>query len=63
MTQHDLIAWRGSKTIAEAASLIGVSVRSIINWERGVYKIPRYVALAISAVQMGLPPYGSRSTR
>lgn len=43
---------------AEAARNLGCSVRSITNWEKGVNRIPKSVALAAAAVMMNLPPYG-----
>lgn len=45
---------------AEAAVKLGCSVRSIINWEQGVSKIPKSIALAAAAVVMDIPPYGSK---
>jgi transcriptional regulator with XRE-family HTH domain len=43
---------------SEAASKLGCSIRSISNWEKGVMKIPKNIALAASAAAMNLPPYG-----
>lgn len=43
---------------AEAARKLGCSARSIVNWEKGISKIPESIALAASAVMMNLPPYG-----
>jgi DNA-binding transcriptional regulator YiaG len=43
---------------AEAARNLGCSARSIVNWEAGINKIPKSIALAAAAVVMNLPPYG-----
>jgi len=59
MTSADLRTWRGDRSRAEAAQAIGCSERSILNWEQG-RAIPRYIALAIAALQFDLPPYGQR---
>jgi DNA-binding XRE family transcriptional regulator len=45
---------------AAAAKQLGCSTRSIVNWEKGATKIPTNIALAASAVLLGLPPYGSK---
>ena len=45
---------------AETAKRLGCSVRLIINWEQGVSKIPKSVALAAAAVVMDIPPYGGK---
>lgn len=44
----------------EAARQLGCSLRSVVNWGKGINKIPDSIALAASAVLMGLPPYGKR---
>lgn len=59
MTPTDLKNWRGPRTQRAAAELLGCAERSIRNWESGKTDIPHYIALAISAVQLGLPAYGS----
>jgi transcriptional regulator with XRE-family HTH domain len=45
-------------TRAQAAERLGCSARSIANWEKGETKIPRSIALAVSAFLLNLPPYG-----
>lgn len=45
---------------AEAARKLGCSARSIVDWEKGVRKIPKNIALAAAAVLMNLPPYGKK---
>ena len=49
-----------SFTQAEAANHLGCSKRSIQNWEAGASDVPRYIALAMSAVIMNLPAYGKK---
>lgn len=45
MTADELIAWRGSRSRADAAMLLGVSDRSLLRWElhSARYPIPPYV--------------------
>lgn len=57
MTSTQLRTWRGDRSRAEVAALIGCAERSILNWEKG-RDVPRYIALAIAALQFNLPPYG-----
>lgn len=61
MTSLDLINFRRRFDFSqqEAAQALGCSPRAIYNWERGVTTIPESIALAASAVAMGLPKYGS----
>lgn len=61
MTSSELIALRLRLhwSQSEAARQLGCSVRSISNWESGTTEIPRSIALAVSAVLMNLPPYGT----
>ena len=61
MTPNELLKWRLDNELSqeEAAKLIGCSRRGYQNWEEGKSKIPRYVALAIAAIQVGLAPYGT----
>ena len=63
MTASDLIKLRARLkwSQAEAARKLGCSARSIVNWESGVSKIPKNIALAAAAVVMNLPPYGKKS--
>lgn len=62
MTADELIEFRDrfKWSQAEAARQLGVSRRSIVNWENGTAKIPQSVALAASAVAMNLPAYGAK---
>lgn len=59
VTPTDLKQWRGNRSRAEVARLLGCGERSIINWET-VREPPQYIALAIAALQFNLPPYGSK---
>ena len=61
MTGTELKEWRKrlSLTQAGAAEAIGCGRRSIQQWEKGQYPIPRFIALACSAVSMNIAPYGS----
>ena len=61
MTKIELLALRKKLnwTQYDAAKNLGCSVRSIVNWEIGTNKIPKYIALATSALLFNLPPYGS----
>lgn len=60
MTASELIKLRERLkwSQAEAARKLGCSARSIVNWEKGVTKIPKNIALAAGAVLMNIPPYG-----
>jgi hypothetical protein len=40
--------------------MIGCSERAILNWEQG-RTIPKYIALAVAAVDAGLEPYSNQS--
>jgi transcriptional regulator with XRE-family HTH domain len=60
MTPDRLTEWRESRGLSKAAAcrLLGVgSVKTWARYESGERPIPRYVALAITAVQHNLPPY------
>lgn len=39
------------------ASMLGCSPTSITSWVRGRTKVPRYIGLAISAIENDLLPY------
>lgn len=62
MTAAELKKWRERLHLsqADAARQLGCSRRSLQNWESGKHDIPKYIAMAVSAVSMALPPYGSR---
>lgn len=59
MTREAFLAWRKRMNYnqRQAAEALGCSLRSISNWESGA-SIPKYIALACSAVAMGWPPMG-----
>ena len=59
MTASDFNSWRSHLNItrAEAAKRLGCSVNTITAYEQGRNAVPRYVALACSAVALGLPPW------
>lgn len=40
------------------ADALGISVRSVNAYERGVEEVPHRVALSCSALAFNLPPYG-----
>lgn len=67
MSPHALRRWRsllpsesrrGHCTQREAARLLGVALRTYEDWEAGRNPIPGPVALACSAVLLGLKPFG-----
>lgn len=62
MTPKELKEWRKRMRFSQekAAELIGCSKRAIQLWEAGKNKIPKYVAMAIAAIQFNLPPYGKK---
>jgi len=55
--------WRAQLRLSqdEAADKLGCSRRSLQHWESGKYAIPKYIAMAVSAVSMNLPPYGTKT--
>jgi DNA-binding XRE family transcriptional regulator len=63
MTGTDMTNWRQRFTWsrAEASRQLGCSRNSIIAWENGTAKIPRYIALACSALALNAPPYGQET--
>ena len=60
MTKNEFLEWRKRNgfTQAEAARRIGCSKRALQYWEKGIHPIPKYVTMAVAAVQYNLPPYG-----
>lgn len=63
MNASQLRKWRAQLGLSqdEAARRLGCSRRSLQNWESGKNSIPGYIAMAVSAVSMNLPPYGEKS--
>lgn len=59
MMPHQLAMWRRQQGLSQraAAEALGCAKRSIVTWEGGKSEIPRYIALAASAIRAGLPPY------
>jgi transcriptional regulator with XRE-family HTH domain len=62
MTPSPLAAWRKrlKLTQANAAIELGASLTAYRNWEAGKHPVPDYIALAASAVAMGLFPWGKQ---
>ena len=65
MTSTDLTAWRARFKLTKnaAAAELGLNIRTYRNYETGTGTIPRYIALACSAVAHNLPPYGEAAPR
>ena len=62
MNANDLIMLRKQYgwTQKEAAENLGCSIRSIQNWEHGITKIPKSIALAAASAVNKTDPYGSK---
>ena len=60
MTPRDLKLWRKSRGLSQvrAAELLGCSRRALQMWEAENNRIPKSIALAVSAVSRKLKPYG-----
>lgn len=58
MTSQSLAAWRKAREMSQTAlaDALGCSRRALVNWETGVYAIPRYIALACAAIAKKLQP-------
>lgn len=58
MTGRDLKAWRlkGGLKAHEAAELMGVPRAVYMRWEATTDELPRYIALAASAISLRVPP-------
>ena len=65
MTAAELKSWRERMKFSQesAAQKLGCSRRSLQHWEAGLYPVPDYIAMSVSAVSMNLPPYGSQSIK
>jgi len=65
MTPASFLAWRlrlyGPRGVTAAADALGCSRTSIKAWETGGHKIPRYIALACTALDYDLVPIGMKS--
>lgn len=61
MTANELSEFRNRLHLSrlELSEQIGCSQKSLFNWEKGINKIPNSIALAVSAVAMNLPKYGT----
>lgn len=57
---HPLALWRRRVGIgqAELARTLGVSTPTVFRWEHGTRALPRYLWLALAAVERGLPEPG-----
>jgi len=62
MTSSDLIDFRKRFKLTKkaAAFILGCDRTTIFNYETEKTPIPKYIALAVSAFAMGLPPYGEK---
>lgn len=60
MTPATFRAWRKrlAYTQSQAAAALGVSLRTVQEWEGGRTAIPNLAPLACAAVAYGLPPIG-----
>jgi transcriptional regulator with XRE-family HTH domain len=47
---------------AEAARQLGCARNSLAAWENGTAEIPKYIALACSALALNVAPYGADVT-
>ena len=58
MSGESLAAWRTARGLSQGAlaDALGCSRRAIVNWETGVYPVPRYIALALAAIARKLQP-------
>lgn len=60
MTPAQFTEWRGRLGLSKAAAAehLGVGRNMPRLYESGAAEIPRYIALACSALALNLPPYG-----
>ena len=67
MTATDLRNWRGKRSRADVALILGCSERTIQNYEGTdsvpPRKIPKLFALAVAAVDAGLEPYSKETNQ
>lgn len=59
MTPDQLRQWRRDRgySQAKAGELLGLTDRTLSNYEQGVFPIPRSVALACAALALGITDY------
>jgi DNA-binding XRE family transcriptional regulator len=59
MTKHEFYLWRDSMglTQKDSAELLGISYRTVQDYEAGRYRIPIPVQLAMSAIFHKLSPW------
>ena len=64
MTSEQLIEWRKRLNMKkkEAAQLLSCHYNTIARYERGD-PIPKYIALACSAILLDIPEYGKHPSR
>lgn len=62
MNPEDIRRWRemSGYSQGEAAAALGVSTRTIEDWESGRRNPPPYLGLAVAALLYGLPPWPYR---
>jgi hypothetical protein len=62
MTPDDWANFQSERKLTQkaACALVGISQGQHLEYTRGTKPTPRKVALAVSAVAMGLPPYGGK---
>jgi transcriptional regulator with XRE-family HTH domain len=61
MTAQELARWRRMQgfSIRKAAETLGCSRIAFTRWERGEQQAPRYIALACTAIAMGVTTSGT----
>lgn len=62
MSPHEFTLWRNLLSInkTEAARLLGLAPNTVTAYEKGRVPIPRYVALACTAVSSRLEPWSEK---
>ena len=60
--QNILKVWREQMGYSqrEAVKELGCSRRALDGWENDRHEVPRYIALAMSALTVDMPPFGSK---
>jgi DNA-binding transcriptional regulator YiaG len=56
-----LVAWRTMMELSqrEACEALGCSRAALNNWEHGTTICPKYIGLAMTALELGFEPYGA----